>query len=199
MNDSYNATLTFWPATPLPTSVAHELHQLGVNLSAYTVNDGWLTASHTGEDTLVLDLSFGRRRGGLTDLEAVLATLRLADISYVAWDIKQGETAGTGRAFNPATRIEHQFSVMADGEPVLTASDLEEFEGRYGTAEALIDGIREWLRLPIPDGLTELTIEELAIAIVPDDEEDEDEPVEILGDVDGPPGACLRAGHEGSR
>lgn len=199
MNESYNATLTFWPATPLPASVAHELHELGVNLSAYTVSDGWFTASRTGEDTLVLDLSFGRRRGGLTDLEAVLATLRLADISYVAWDIKQGEIAGTGCAFDPATRIEHQFTVMADGEPVLTASDLEEFEGRYGTAEALIDGIRAWLRLPIPDGLTELTVEELAIAIVPDDEEDEDEPVEILGDVDGPPGACLRVGHEGSR
>jgi hypothetical protein len=199
MNESYNSTLTLWPATPLPANVAHELHELGVNLSTFTVNDGWLTASRTGEDTLVLDLSFGRHRCGLTDLEAVLATLRLAGISYVAWDVKQGEAAGTGRSFDPATRIERQFTVMADGEPVLTASDLEEFEGRYGTAEALLDGIREWLRLPIPDSLTELTVEELAIVTVPDDEDDEDEPVEILGDVDGPPGACLRVGHEGSR
>ena len=40
MNESYNATLTLWPATPLPASVAHELHELGVNLSTFTVNDG---------------------------------------------------------------------------------------------------------------------------------------------------------------
>ena len=199
MNGSYNATLALWPATPLPANVAHELHALGVNLSTFTVNNGWLTASCTDDDTLVLDLSFGRRRCGLTDLEAVLATLRLAGISYVAWDIKQGEAAGTGRSFDPATRIERQFTVMADGGPVLTASDLEQFEGRYGTAEALIDGIRDWLRLPIPDSLTELTVEELAIVILPDDEEDEDESVEIVGDVDGPPGAYMRVGHEGSR
>jgi hypothetical protein len=199
MNEPYNATLTLWPAQPLPASVAHELHELGVNLSTFTVNDGWLSGLCTDDDTLVLSVSFGRRRCGLTDLEAVLATLRLAGISYVAWDVKQGEAAGTGRSFDPATRIERQFTVMANGEPVLTGSDLEEFEGRHGTAEALIDGIRGWLRLPIPDSLTELTVEELAIVIVPDDEDDEDEPVEILGDVDGPPGACLRVGHEGSR
>src|ERR1700677_444874 len=198
MNESYNATLTLWPATPLPANVAHELHELGVNLSTFTVNDGWLTTSRTGQDTLVLALSFGRRRCGLTDLEAVLATLRLAGISYLAWHIKQGEVAGTGRSFDPATRIERQFTVMADGEPVLTANDLEEFEGRHGTGEALIEDIREWLRLPIPDSLTELSLEELAIVIAPE-EEDEDESVEIVGDVDGPPGACLCVGHEGSR
>ena len=198
MNESYNATLTLWPAQPLPASVARELHELGVNLSTFTVNDGWLSGSCTDDDTLVLSVSFGRCSHGLTDLEAVLATLRLADISYVAWDVKQGEVAGTGRSFDPAARIEHQFTVMADGEPVLTASDLDAFE-HFGTAEALLCEVRSWLRLPIPDSLTELTVEELAIVIVPDDEEDEDESVEILGDVDGPPGACLRVGHEGSR
>ena len=99
----------------------------------------------------------------------------------------------------PELRRALEEGVWADGEPVLTASDLEEFEGRYGTAEALMDGIRGSLRLPIPDSLTELTVEELAIVILPDDEEDEDESVEIVGDVDGPPGAYMRVGHEGSR
>jgi hypothetical protein len=32
---------------------------------------------------------------------------------------------------------------------------------------------------------------------VPDDDKDEDH--EIVGDVDGPPGACQRVDHEGSR
>ena len=82
-------------------------------------------------------------RYGLTDLEAVLATLRLAGISYVAWDTKKGEVAGTGRSFDPASAHRAPVHRDADGEPVLTASDLEEFEGRYGTAEALIEGIRD--------------------------------------------------------
>lgn len=198
MNKSHHATLTFWPATPLPASVAHQLHELGVDLSTFTVNDGWFSARRTEDETPVLDLSFGEVRHGLTDLEAVLATLRLARISYVAWDVKKGEIAGTGRSFDPATGIERQFTVMGDGEPVLTASDLEEFEGRYGTAQGLIGGIREWLHLPIPQDLSELSTDELAIETVPDDD-DQDELYEIVGDVDGPPGACLRLEREGSR
>ncbi|HEY7934915.1 MAG TPA: helix-turn-helix transcriptional regulator [Solirubrobacteraceae bacterium] len=95
---------------------------------------------------------------------------------------KKGEIAGTGRSFDPATRIEHEFTVMGDGEPVLTASDLEEFEGRHSTAEGLIEGIREWLRLPIPQDLSELSTDELTIVIAPDD--DEDEPGETLGELD---------------
>lgn len=198
MNKSHDATLTFWPATPLPASVAHQLQERGVDLSTFTVNDGSLTARHTAEQTVVLELSFSDCRYGLTDLEAVLATLRLAGISYVAWDAKKGEVAGTGRSFNPAAGIERQFTVMGDGELVLTASDLEEFEGRYGTAEALIEGLQAWLRLPIPQDLSELSTDELEIETVPDDD-DQDELCEILGDVGGPPGACLRLERQGSR
>jgi len=197
MNQSHDATLTFWPATPLPASVAHQLHELGVDLSTFKVNEGWLTAQRTAEQTVVLELSFGDCRYGLTDLEAVLATLRLAGISYVAWDAKKGEIAGTGRSFDPAAGIEREFTVMGDGEPVLTASDLEEFEGRYGNAEALIEGIQTWLRLPVPQHLSELSTDDLAIVTVPD--EDEDELREIVGDVDGPLGACLRLERTGSR
>ncbi|HWY89175.1 MAG TPA: hypothetical protein VNY31_00740, partial [Solirubrobacteraceae bacterium] len=100
-------------------------------------------------------------------------------------------------SFDPAAGIERQFTVMGDGELVLTASDLEEFEGRYGTAEALIQGIQAWLRLPIPQDLSELSTDELAIETVPDD--DQDELCEIVGDVGGPPGACLRLERQGSR
>jgi hypothetical protein len=192
MNESYNATLTLWPATPLPASVAHALHGVGVDLAAQKVNDGWFTAQRTAEGTIVLDLSFGDCRHGLTGLEAVLATLRLARISYVAWDVKKGEIAGTGRAFDPAGGIEREFSVMGDGEPVLTASDLEEFEGRYGNADELIGGIRAWLRLPTPDELADLADGELTIVTVPDETDEDDDPIEIIGEVDGPPGACLQ-------
>jgi hypothetical protein len=192
MYESYNAAITLWPAATLPASVAHELHSVGVDLAAQKVNDGWFTAQRTAEGAIVLDLSFGDCQHGLTGLEAVLATLRLARISYVAWDVKKGEIAGTGRAFDPASGIERQFSVMGDGEPVLTASDLEEFQGRYGDAEALIDGIRAWLRLPTPAGLSDLADGELTIVTVPDETDEDDDPIETIGEADGLPGACLQ-------
>ncbi|HEY7932830.1 MAG TPA: hypothetical protein VID48_03305 [Solirubrobacteraceae bacterium] len=88
MSASHDATLTFWPATPLPASVALQLQELLVDLSTCEVNNGSIIAKQTAEQTIVLELSFGDCRHGLTDLEAVLATLRLADISYVVLDTK---------------------------------------------------------------------------------------------------------------
>jgi hypothetical protein len=187
MDESYSA-ITLWPAASLPASVARELHRLEVDLAAQEVNDGLFTARRTPDGTIVLDLSFDNRRYGLTDLEAVLATLRLARISYVAWD----EIACVGYAFDPASDTERRFNIVADGKPVLTASDLAQFEDRYRDAEALVDAIRAWLRLPIPDGLSDLADGELTIVTVPDETDEDDDPIEILGEVDGSPGACLQ-------
>ena len=188
---SYNAAIILWPATQLPASVAAELHSAGVDLSAKKVNGGRLAAKRSPEGTVVLDLTFECCPWGLDDLEAVLAMLRLARISYVAWDVREGEIAGTGREFQPERGIERYFSVMADGEPILTASDLEEFEGRFDTAEALLESIRGWLRLPTPEDLTDLDVGELSIPIVPDEEDEDDDHLEPVGAVEEPPGACL--------
>jgi hypothetical protein len=189
--ESYNAAIILWPATPLPASVAAELHSAGVDLAAKKVNGGRLAARRTPEGTVVLDLTFECRQWGLSGLEAVLATLRLARISYVAWDVREGEIAGTGHEFDPERAIERCFTVMADGEPILTASDLQEFEGRFGTAEALLESIKGWLRLPTPEELTDLDADELTILTVPDEEDEGDDHVELIGAAEEPPGACL--------
>ncbi len=123
MYESYNAAIILWPATPLPASVAAQLHSAGVDLAAKKVNGGRLAVRRTPAGTVVLDITFECCQYGLTGLEAVLATLRLARISYVAWDVREGEIAGSGREFDPECGIERHFSVMADGEPLLTASD----------------------------------------------------------------------------
>lgn len=191
MDESYTAAITLWPAATLPASVADELRSLGVNLAEQSVTDGSFALRRTHEGTVVLDLSFDDCHYGLTGLEAVLATLRLARISYAAWDVKQGEVVGTGRAFDPASGIERQFSVTTDGEPVLTDSDLEEFHGRYNAADELIEAIGAWLRLPIPTELTDIADAELAIVTVPDEADEDDDRVETVGAVDGPPGAVL--------
>jgi hypothetical protein len=171
MNESYDATLTLWPATPLPASVAHQLRCVGVDLSALDVQDGRLAASRAADGVVVLELSFGDCRYGLTDLEGVLAAARLAGLSYVAWDAKKGEIAGIGRSYGPGSGVEREFTVMADGEPVLTASDLDEFE-HFGTAEALLREVRGWLRLPMPETVEEPASGALTI-VVEDDEADE--------------------------
>jgi hypothetical protein len=172
MRDSYDTTLILWPATPLAASVADELRGIGVELTNPQAAPGWLTVQRTEDGQILLEI-FREQLHGLTDLEAVLATLRLAGVSYVAWDVKKIEVAGTGRSYDPDTRVEREFTVMADGEPVLTASDLEEFE-HYGTAEALLGEIRAWLRLPIPENLSDVNA--FTIVIEPEDTDHEERP-----------------------
>jgi hypothetical protein len=153
MCDSYDTTLILWPATPLPASVVNQLRDIGVELGNPEATRECLTAQRTEDGQLLLEIS-REQLHGLTDLEAVLATLRLAGVSYVAWDSKKSDVAGTGRSYDHDSRVEREFTVRPDGEPVLTASDLEQFE-RYGTAEALLGEIRGWLRLALPENLSE--------------------------------------------
>jgi len=153
----------------LPASVAEQLRRIGVDLADPQPAPG-LSAKRTGDGQLLLEVS-REQRHGLTDLEAVLATLRLAGTNYVAWDAKQGEIAGIGRSYDTSSQIEREFTVMADGEPVLTASDLDEFE-HYGTAEALLGEIRGWLRLPLPRNLEEL--DRFTIAVETEDTNDDE-------------------------
>jgi hypothetical protein len=171
MRDSYDTTLILWPATPLAASVADELCGIGVPLTEPQAAPGCLAARRTEDGQLVLEIS-RERLHGLTDLEAVLATLRLAGVSYVAWDAKKSEIAGTARSYDPDSRVEREFTVMPDGEPVLTLSDLNEFEGRYGTAEGLLEGIQAWLRLPLPQNLSE--VNGFTIVVEPEDTDDDE-------------------------
>jgi len=173
MRDSYDTTLILWPATPLAASVADELRDVGVPLTEPEASQGWLTARRTEDGQLVLEIS-RERLHGLTDLEAVLATLRLAGLSYVAWDARKSEIAGTARSYDPDSRVEREFTVMPDGEPVLTLRDLNEFEGRYGTAEGLLEGIQTWLRLSLPQNLSE--VDGFTIVIEPEDTDDDERP-----------------------
>ncbi len=172
MHESYDATLTLWPAPTIPRRVARQLHLVGVDLSEFKVQDGSFTASRNVNGGVVLHLSFGDLAFGLTDLEGVLAAARLAHLNYVAWDAKKGEIAGSARSYDPAICVEREFTVMADGEPVLTSSDLDSLE-HFGTAEALLCEIRSWLRLPTPDTLGEIEPASLNI-LIKDDKSDED-------------------------
>jgi hypothetical protein len=172
MPDTYDITLTLWPATSIPASVAHELHELGVDLTTRSVTDGSLAAWRTRSGTIGLELSFTARQFGLTDLEAVLAGLRLAGISYLAWETQTARLTGAARAFDRVSAIERQLTVTAAGEPVLTASDVAYLDDHYGTAEAVIEAIQARLRPPTPRRLTAVSVGQLRITIVPDEGDD---------------------------
>ncbi len=129
MSESYEAALTLWPATTLTASVSRALLQAGVDLSRLGAKD---VLYRTSDGEIALQLTFPDSRHGITDLEGVLATLRLAGVAYVAWDTKKGELAGVGRSFHPRDAVEREFTVLAGGEPVLVARDLDAFE-HYGT------------------------------------------------------------------
>jgi hypothetical protein len=168
MSESYDAKLTFWPATPLATSVVDQLHRVGVNLRQPSGEDSSITLYRTSDGQTAVELAFDGCEHGLTGLEAVLATLRLARVNYVTWDTKRGEIAGVGRSFDRHDLVEQEFTVLAGGEPVLTAGDLDAFE-HYGTAEALLHDVRRRLRLPLPEKAESLRPAEVTITI--DDDE----------------------------
>ena len=171
MRDSYNTTVILWPATPLAAIVAEQLRDIGVELTNPQADPGCLTARHTEDGQLLLEIA-SEQLHGLTDLEAVLAALRLAGVSYVAWDAKKSEIAGTGRSYDPNSRVESEFTVMSDGEPVLTLSDLDELKGRYDTTEGLLEGIQASLRLPLPQNLSD--VDGFTIVIEPEDSDDDE-------------------------
>jgi hypothetical protein len=167
MSESYEATLTLWPATTLTASVAEALLEVSVDLCRLDAGDKSPVLYRTSDGEIALELTFEDSPYGITDLEIVLATLRIAGVAYVAWDTKKGELAGTGRSFDPRDAVERQFTVLAGGEPVLIARDLDAFE-HYGTAEALLHEVRRWLALPLPERAEIVSPAEVTIAIHPD-------------------------------
>jgi hypothetical protein len=143
--------------------MAHELERVGGDPSRLDANEGRLTAIHTLDGTVVLKLSLDRSCYGLTEVEGILATARMTGLGYVAWEVKQGDIAGTGRSYDPSLG-ERVFTVISDGQPVLTLDDLDAFE-HVGSAEGLLRHMQGVLRLPSPERIGELDLGPIHILI----------------------------------
>lgn len=163
MGESYVATLHFWPASPLPGSVAHQLSLLGVDLKELQAVNGVLTPYRTHDGGLGLEITLYDSYYRLTGVEGVLAILRLAGIHYSAWDCD-----GAGRSFDPASGEEQAFAVLTDGEPVITAPELDAL-GRYGSAEAVLEQLRRKLARTTPPFTETLAPEQVTLLVRDDD------------------------------
>lgn len=159
----YQVSLSLWTAASLSADMAHALGHVGVDLSRSEVNNGRLTAARTADGAIVLKLSLDRCCYGLTEVEGILATARLNGVGYVAWELKGDEITGIGRSYDPLNG-EREFTVTANGEPVLTLGDLDAFE-HVGTAAALLRHMQSVLRLPEPQKIEELDPGSLSILI----------------------------------
>jgi hypothetical protein len=164
MGESYDATLTLWPASSLPASVADELRQAGIDVGQLNMKDGSATLYRTSEGEVALELSCEDSYYGITGLEPVLAQLRLAKISCYAWDEGYHECHPMGRSFDPRSGVETEFVVLPDGAPVLMRADLDPLE-RFGSADALLERLRERVRRPTPAFTDTVKAAEFTVAI----------------------------------
>jgi hypothetical protein len=153
-------------ASPLPSSVAYELRLLGllsIDLHTLQSADGRITPHLTDDGALGLQITLHDPDYDISGLEGLLALLRLGHINYTIWD-----SNGIGRAFDAATNDEQTFTVLADGAPFLTAADLDPLE-RAGSAEALLQAVRQMLRRTTPPFVEALKPEHVDLIIREDD------------------------------
>lgn len=117
MRDSTTATLSLWPATPMPQSVVEEFHSIGVDPPTLQAYDGRVVALRTREGQIGLRITlYGCVLGlGHTNMQAVLARLRLERINYVLW-------SGDGGAIYDAARDrERECAAHLEGERAVSA------------------------------------------------------------------------------
>lgn len=173
MGWSFTTTLNLWPASSLPSSVAYELRLLGllsVDLHKLQPSGEQITPHLTDDGELGLQITLHDH----THLEGLLALLRLARINYTLWD-----SNGTGRVFNAATNDEQTFTVLGNGAPVITAAELDPLE-HYGSAEALLQTLRQLLRRTTPPFIATLKPEDITLTIHNDDpaDDEDDDPID---------------------
>jgi hypothetical protein len=117
MRDCTTATLSLWPATHLPQSVVDELHSIGVDPPTLQAYDGRVVALRTREGQIGLRITlYGCVLGlGHTNMQAVLARLRLARINYVLW------SSDGGLIYDAARDRERECAAHLEGERAASA------------------------------------------------------------------------------
>jgi hypothetical protein len=115
MSNSTTATLSLWPATPLPRSVVDELHSIGVDAETLQAYDGRVLALCTREGQIGLRITLYNCVLELTGMQAVLARLRLARIDYVLWGSEGG------LVYDAAKDLEQECAAHLEGERAVSA------------------------------------------------------------------------------
>jgi hypothetical protein len=147
MGLTFTATLSLWPASPLPANVAYELHLLGFlneDLQHLETDSGQITVHRTNDGGLGLQLRLYDCEYGITGIEGLLELLRISHVNYRGWD-----TNGIGRCYDVTPEKEQIFTVLANGEAVITAPDLASLPG-HDSPQALLTTLRQMLLRTTP-------------------------------------------------
>jgi hypothetical protein len=171
MRPTFTATLSLWPASPLPTAVAYELRLLGLlteDLHHLETDTGHITIHRTTDGALGLQITLHDYGYAITALDGLLALLRQGHINYRIWD-----TNGRGRCFDATTAHERPFTVIGNGVSVITAADLKQV-GQHDSTEALLETLARMLTRTTPPFREPLDPERTTIAIRRDDPADDE-------------------------
>jgi hypothetical protein len=136
MRKSTTATLSLWPATPLPRSVIEALHSIGVDPPTLQAYDGRVVALRTREGQIGLRITLYSCVLGLehTNMHAVLAGLRLARINYVLW------SSDGGLIYDAAKDLERECAAHLEGERAASAPFTDKLAPQDGNIAVHDDG-----------------------------------------------------------
>jgi hypothetical protein len=164
MEDSYTANLALWPASPMAPEIMRALWlDLGIDVQRLHRDDHSVALYRIVDGSVVMQVTLTGLAYGVTDLEQLRAQLRIAEVSYVVWSIKDGDPAGVGLSYEPCDGTEFEYTVLAGGEPVLRAHDLVAFDAL--PPENVMGELRRCLRQPLPESVESLSARETHIAI----------------------------------
>jgi hypothetical protein len=167
----FTATLNLWPASPLPANVAYELRLLGFlneDLEHLETDSGQNTLHRTNDGGLGLQLRLYDCEYGITGIEGLLELLRTSHVNYTVWD-----TNGIGRCFDATTGEEQLFTVLANGEAVITAPDLASL-AQHDSTQALLTTLRRMLLRTTPPFSKPLDPKQTTLTIRTDDPTDDE-------------------------
>jgi hypothetical protein len=166
MSGIYRATLTFWPASPVPVLAVRALRGLGVELPHTQHDDPRIALSKTPDGTLVAQITFSELERGMRDLEPVLLALWAADINYVTVTRGGASSLAVACTFESGDAIDHEFYVHPDGYRLLSPSDLRAFT-HITSGPGVLEALRDWFELPYPKNTRPVTAREVRIAVEP--------------------------------
>jgi hypothetical protein len=166
MSNTYHATLMIWPVTPVSGGVAERLAAHGVDLTALRSSRQVSAAWRTDSGELGITVNLTRLPRARLDLTALLGSLRRDGVSYYAWAYDEHDRVAAGYAHSREQPVDRTFAILASGEPLIRASEVEALAAENatldvfrGALEARLAQGRPHIASDVPLARVQITVE----------------------------------------